>query len=151
MDPDAGTPAGAIYQLPLDQARVDAAPRRTAARPSRTGDGDSGASGAGGSQTRITPTPASALRSENGFGSSSVVPGTGATGSATGSDAGSATGSATGSDAGANSVTGSSRPDTKASSSPSMTRVYLLLALVLAVGIAGGLATRVRGHGDTSV
>lgn len=147
MDPDAGTPAGAIYQLPLDQARVDAAPRRTAARPSRTGDGDSGASGAGGSQTRITPTPASALRSENGFGSSSVVPGTGATGSATGSDAGSATGS----DAGANSVTGSSRPDTKASSSPSMTRVYLLLALVLAVGIAGGLATRVRGHGDTSV
>jgi len=159
-DPDAATPAGSIYQLPLDQARVDAAPKRNAA--GATSPGTRASSGSGGSQTGANQ--ASALRSENGFGSSSVVPGAEPRDRTAGSGAGpsrearsakASSGSAVGgaSDATARDggvpVTGSSAPDTKASAAPSSTRVYLLLALVLAVGIAGGMATRVRARGDT--
>jgi len=156
-DPDAATPAGAIYQLPLDQARADAAPRRPAAGSTNA----AGASGSAGSQRRAVPT--SALRSENGFGSSSVVPGAeprarsaGAPGSQSDAASGSGkTGAADGQESGTPEpgagagVTGSSGAEAKASAAPSSTRVYLLLALVLAVGIAGGLATRVRAHRDT--
>lgn len=155
-DPDAATPAGAIYQLPLDQARVDAAPKRPGSANANAGDGggDGGSSGSGGSSTGNVPT--SALRSENGFGSSSVVPGVkpqartaGAGGSRGAGSSGSAAGGAddtAGGDSGVP-LTGSSVPATKASAAPSSTRVYLLLALVLAVGIAGGMATRVRARG----
>lgn len=52
-DPAPGSPSGAVYELPLEQGRSDAAPRGT------------GATAGGGSH----------YRSENDFGSSSRVPG----------------------------------------------------------------------------
>ena len=59
-DPDADSPSGTIYQLPLDTARQDAVPP-TSGQPPASGGG--------------TPS-GSAIRSENGFSSSSTVPGT---------------------------------------------------------------------------
>jgi hypothetical protein len=53
-DPSADSPSGTIYEIPLDDGRGDAAPR-----------------GQGG-----TEAPRSSIHSENGFGSSSNVPGT---------------------------------------------------------------------------
>jgi hypothetical protein len=53
-DPEKGSPAGTMYEIPLDTARDDAAPPAA----------DDGGSA-----------PASPVRSENGFGSSSEVPG----------------------------------------------------------------------------
>jgi hypothetical protein len=52
-DPEAGSPSGSIYEIPLEGARSDAAPGGTRGKGS------------------------SPIRSENGFGSSSTVPGTG--------------------------------------------------------------------------
>jgi hypothetical protein len=60
-DPDRGSPSGVIYELPLDTGRQDAAPR-----------------------TRAGGSP---IRSENGFGSSSVVPGGSGSGGGGGSGA----------------------------------------------------------------
>jgi hypothetical protein len=55
-DPSHGSPAEAIYDIPLGPARLDAAPARPDARPADPGVG-------------------TAYRSENGFGSSTIVPG----------------------------------------------------------------------------
>jgi hypothetical protein len=109
-DPGAETPSGHVYELPLDSARGDAAPKRSYAGDADSSDSagarDSGTSGsgrpAGGSgatsgdgpredspagQDGADPAaggssdeedeehPTSAIRSENGFGSSSQVPG----------------------------------------------------------------------------
>ena len=63
-DPGAGSPSGTIYEIPLDNARSDAAPR------DRRG-------------TANQPSPASPIHSENGFGSSAQVPGAPAQGSGT--------------------------------------------------------------------
>jgi hypothetical protein len=54
-DPSADSPAGSVYEIPLDRARRDAAPRGGGRR--------------GFDQARDSP-----IRSENGFGSSSTVP-----------------------------------------------------------------------------
>jgi hypothetical protein len=103
-DPKAGSPPGAVYQLPLDEGRGDAAPHDT----SDGGDG-SGAetptdAGAPTSDTNSSETPAAGTpdaggssqtpqsepgdpgpyyRSENNFGSSSHVPGTAGSGGVT--------------------------------------------------------------------
>jgi hypothetical protein len=58
-DPSAGSPAGVIYQIPLDNARRDAAPVLHV-----------GSHGGPGS-----PGDPSSIHSENGFGSASSVPG----------------------------------------------------------------------------
>jgi hypothetical protein len=56
-DPDAGSPSGTVYEIPLEDGRGDAAPRDP--KPGTAG------------------TPASPIHTEdNGFGSSSTVPGT---------------------------------------------------------------------------
>ena len=61
-DPSPDSPSGKVYELPFDSARKDAAPRHNG----------SGAPSGG---------PVSSIHSDNGFGSSSTVPGTtGATG-----------------------------------------------------------------------
>ena len=107
LDPHASSPAGVIYQIPLDHARRDAAPV-----PVSGGHGNSGGSAGSGSGVRGagtsadhgaihgvskgahrvnaghteahtikadpaygTPTDPSSIHSENGFGSSSQVPG----------------------------------------------------------------------------
>jgi hypothetical protein len=66
-DPSAGSPAGAIYQLPVGGGRADAAPKDG-------GDGEGGsaaATGGSGGQTAGNDL----YRSENNFGTSSRVPG----------------------------------------------------------------------------
>ncbi len=67
-DPSPGSPAGAIYKLPVDSGRQDAAPH-----------GGANGSGGGGSGSDASGTgsgaAASSYRSENNFGTSSNVPG----------------------------------------------------------------------------
>src|SRR3954454_12328966 len=64
-DPAEGSPSGVIYEIPLDHARQDAAPTRT--RKTSTSSGTAAEGPQGGT---VSP-----IRSENGFGSSSTVPG----------------------------------------------------------------------------
>lgn len=111
-DPQATSPAGVIYEIPVDSGRRDGAPHRQAGGSSGggsstgigsgggtggggatgggpTGSGGGGAAGTGGAGTGGTGAGASGSRpggasaedpssihSENGFGSSSQVPGT---------------------------------------------------------------------------
>ncbi len=76
-DPDADSPSGTVYEIPLEKARKDAAPK-----PSGGGSGDPAQDGG----TGPAPTPdasaesgvagrESLYRSENNFGSSSQIPG----------------------------------------------------------------------------
>ena len=86
-DPQAGSPAGVIYQIPLDTGRRDAAPvlhvGSHGSGPgggSGTGAGNTGASGNSTATAEAppgggTPSDPSSIHSENGFGSSSAVPG----------------------------------------------------------------------------
>ena len=79
-DPEADTPSGTVYQLPLDSARRDAAPRTGGGRGGNGGaagtdanagsDADANSNGAPSSEAGDSP-----IRSENNFGSSSSVPG----------------------------------------------------------------------------
>lgn len=66
-DPPAESPAGTIYEIPLDTAREDAAP---------VGAGPGGHPRPATPDSTAPPAEESAIRSENGFGSSSHVPGT---------------------------------------------------------------------------
>lgn len=59
-DPAGGSPSGTVYEIPLDRGRDDAAPRGGYSPSTRR------AAGSGGG---------SAIRSDNGFGTSSTVPG----------------------------------------------------------------------------
>ena len=79
-DPPTGSPAGAVYELPLERGRAEAAPKGSGgtAGPDAEG-GEAGADGAaaggdGGDQGGAGE--GSLYRSENNFGSSSHVPGT---------------------------------------------------------------------------
>jgi hypothetical protein len=97
-DPSASSPPGVVYEIPLDSARHDAAPRdRSGGGKHESGGGSSGSAGGATGDTSVssgtaapapTATPAvagdtatssagtgSSVHSENGFGSSSVVPG----------------------------------------------------------------------------
>jgi hypothetical protein len=138
-DPGSGSPSGTIYEIPLDSARADAAPRDSP--------GSSGTAGA--SATQAT-SPSSSIHSENGFGSSTQVPG---------APAGSGTGAAKATTADARARRGASatgqgakrlaapngealiRPAARAAA-PSSTRAYVLL--VLAAGVAVGLGAAAR-------
>jgi hypothetical protein len=85
-DPEADSPSGAVYELPLDRARKDAAPRR----------GGRGSSGGGSSGQGSGGDPAqsdTSIRSENNFGSSSQVPGVSDGEGSNGDDGGSGAGS----------------------------------------------------------
>jgi hypothetical protein len=82
-DPEANSPSGAVYELPLDRARKDAAPRRGG------GGNRSNGQGSGGDPARSD----TSIRSENNFGSSSQVPGVS---SGEGDDDGSGAGSGSG-------------------------------------------------------
>ena len=66
-DPEPDSPSGVMYELPLDSGRGDAAPRAGGG----TGGSDDAASGGQAAAER----KATSIRSENNFGSSSVVPG----------------------------------------------------------------------------
>src|SRR5215211_5545814 len=143
-DPEATSPSGTIYQIPLDTARRQAAPRRSPAG----GGGGEGSSSQGGSN----------YRSENGFGSSSQVPGAPAEAQGSGDAGGSGKESASGQGSSSNAsgddrsrelANSSSVPNATAdhsdSSGPSDGGVVLMLALLLGVAIATViLATRAR-------
>ncbi|HEX8927567.1 MAG TPA: hypothetical protein VGA45_01525, partial [Actinomycetota bacterium] len=74
-DPPSGSPAGAVYELPLQQGRADAAPKGGAPGSGATGDSTGGSDGGGGESGSL-------YRTENNFGSSSKVPGLAAAGGA---------------------------------------------------------------------
>jgi hypothetical protein len=93
-DPSGDSPSGAIYEIPLERARDDAAPRgdgRGNDGPGSGGRGTDGSgaagptgSGGGGTGPGATSSgdagadgPQTSIHSENGFGSSTQVPGVG--------------------------------------------------------------------------
>ena len=146
-DPAEGSPSGVIYEIPLDNARQDAAPTR------KTGRGSGGDQG-----SRVADTQdgtVSAIRSENGFGSSSTVPGaatvakpraksggTGGDGGTSGSRAngtGAQTSHSGSTSAAAAESLGAPRTATV---TPSKSRAYVLLLLALIVAAGLGLAGR---------
>ncbi len=116
-DPRANSPAGVIYQIPLDNARRDAAP----VLPGGSHGGPRSPGGSGGSGGP------SSIHSENGFGSSSHVPGVSAAALRIGA--------------------GVPAAHTPGSSWPT----YLLIALLAAAAVAAGvLATGVRRRRSAS-
>jgi cobalamin biosynthesis Mg chelatase CobN len=156
-DPDAGSPSGTVYELPLDSARRDAAPRPSQGREGRsqTGSRDGDASGD------------SPIRSENNFGSSADVPGVDGSGTADGSagggsssgdadggssssdeaSAGAADRASAGGGAAASGVAGAAATNTEDGSGPSTALVVMLLALIVLVGVGlGTAAARARRH-----
>lgn len=109
-DPKAASPAGVIYQIPLNSARRNAAPVLPG--------GSHGGGPGGGSGSGANP---SSIHSENGFGSSSNVPGVSAAALRTGAGVPAAH------------VAGSTLP------------TFLLIAIIAAAAIAAGvLAAGVR-------
>lgn len=147
-DPEADSPPGVVYEIPVEKGRRDAAPRR-------------------GSE------PETSIRSENNFGTSSEVPGVGVGGeTASGETAGGETATGDGgegadedgnaSGGSGSSGSGSSDPgavediarDTggttaAAADGPSEGVVYPLLAVLVAVGAAIGLFAGHRArHGS---
>lgn len=94
-DPPTGSPSGAIYQLPFEKGRADAAPKGGGgtSAPGESG-AAGGGSGAGGASGGGGEGEASLYRSENNFGSSSRVPGNPSAADNAGGGGGSETGSA---------------------------------------------------------
>lgn len=151
-DPSEDSPSGVIYEIPLDNARKDAAPTQNGGV-----DGSAGGEGTGAQGGTSSP-----LRSENGFGSSSTVPsaptdaasGSGAAGRksksrksdrADGSGAGGSGGSGgggTGGSTAAGAPAESIGAATGATVAPSKSRGYLLPLLGLAVAAGLGIAGR---------
>ncbi|MFI5010337.1 MAG: hypothetical protein ACHQDY_08705 [Solirubrobacterales bacterium] len=139
-DPHAGSPAGVIYQIPLDSGRRDAAPvlpvgsrpsgGSSASESSGTPGAAAGHSASSAESASATPaagdTPGepSSIHSENGFGSSSEVPGV--------------------SPAAVRIGAGVAAAHTAGSSLPS----YLLMALIALAAIGVGLVAN-RGRGGS--
>jgi hypothetical protein len=125
-DPEAGSPSGTMYEIPVQGGRADAAPSGSGA-PARGG---------------------SPIRSENGFGSSAVVPG-GRPAAAGSRDR--ARGSSGRTAAGAKDAQPGDpeiAPVTLAAASggPSPARTGLLLALTVLVGAGVGVAGRLSSR-----
>ncbi|HEX8102542.1 MAG TPA: hypothetical protein VF533_08020 [Solirubrobacteraceae bacterium] len=144
-DPEDGTPAAVQYQLPVDNARRDAAPR------GRAGGGRGTASAPATAPGSSTP---SQIRSDNGYNTSATVPGA-ATAKASRDggkdrrDSGSGGGTAKGDGAGTGSGAGQdTAPRTQttftplADTEPGTVRSGLLLLLAALVGGGAGLGAR---------
>lgn len=141
-DPPSGSPAGAVYQLPLEQGRSDAAPK-----------GGTGAAGATGGESASAPgsgESGSLYRTENNFGSSSRVPGLAASGGAAGGatarvGSGSAGGTAGGNGAaaaGAAIAGGAIASQASDTGNTSVTAGAILLGAIVLLAAAVGLLTR---------
>jgi len=154
-DPDPDSPPGVIYEIPLDAARRYAAPYGGGALggPAGSGGGRSGELGSAadrvdggataapsstsGSEVIAAPSPSS-IHSENGFGSSSRVPGAPA-GRRPGNEDPAASGGAGQRAGDTDAAARAERPiPVSTGGAPSTGRGYLLIALALAV--AGGLS-----------
>ncbi|MEX1142246.1 MAG: hypothetical protein WD993_10485 [Thermoleophilaceae bacterium] len=137
-DPSAGSPAGTVYEIPLDAARGDAAPRAN-----RQAD----PAGPAGSPAA----DASPIRSENNFGSSSRVPGVAARASGHGAgEAGAATAGGEGDPGGGAqppTAAGAVKPGPTSAGDATPSRLVgaSLLGLIAVVGVgAGVVAARTR-------
>jgi hypothetical protein len=151
-DPEAGSPSGVIYEIPLDAARRDAAPRGSVA------DGPSAVTTSGSSTTTATGSPASpsasiasSLHSENGFGSSAQVPGLVAdrnAGSSTAKPGERDRRDATQREAGRrDAVREALIPPSATTAKPSSARAYLLLGLAVTIALGVGVAARLAARG----
>jgi hypothetical protein len=128
-DPEATSPSGTIYEIPLDKARQQAAPQG-APQGSPSGGGGSG-SGVASSQDGST------YRSENNFGSSNEVPGaSGESRSGASSNPSSRSKSRSRDQLADASAPPKAAADPASSDEPSGGGVVLLLVLLLAVALA---------------
>lgn len=139
-DPPSGSPAGAVYQLPLEQGRSDAAPKGsggTGAVPSGGGGGNEGGGGGG-----AEPSDSGSLyRTENNFGSSSHVPGVASTGR--GSDGAGGSGSAgAAAGTGAAIAGGAVAAETADTGNTSVTAGIVLIAAIALIAVAAGFLSR---------
>lgn len=160
-DPSTGSPAGAVYVLPLEQGRSDAAPKGGLLLPGAGGGGGGPGGGAGGGGESL-------YRSENNFGSSSRVPGLAAVGAGIAAGAaaggkgagaagnGSASGGGAGGTAPASSGAGSAAEVAAAErvADSGNTSVSASIALLAAIGLAaiavGTLSARAARHGHAA-
>jgi hypothetical protein len=165
-DPEADSPSGVVYELPVDRARKDAAPRRGSSRQDGGEDTNSGAGSPGGGSSGngssgsgtdgtglVAGSNETSIRSENNFGTSSQVPGAearGGRGDGARRGAGSG-GSGAGEGAGgAVDGLGELAPSSAAGAAegPSDGVVFLLLAALLGVGGLIGVAAGRRAARD---
>jgi hypothetical protein len=178
-DPQAGSPAGVIYQIPLDTGRRDAAPvlpvgRRSAggagggapgsggSGSSGTGSSGTGASGTGASGTGVAGATAGATGVAGAHGDGSDSPIGGATGESA-STAASAGGGTPGDPSSIHSENGFGSSSQVPGVSPAAVQIgagvpaahtagsalptFLLIALIAAAAVAAGLiTTRVTRH-----
>ncbi|HET7573491.1 MAG TPA: hypothetical protein VFJ99_00105 [Solirubrobacterales bacterium] len=149
-DPEAGSPGAAVYQLPLEKGRADAAPQGDGGLEfPGAGGGSAGAKG-GASQDE------SFYRSENNFGSSAHVPGAsaasgsgsgGSNGSGAAAGGGEPTGAPGGSSPGNRLASRSVDPPADTGNTSLAANVALLAAILLlatGVGVAGARMSRSR-------
>jgi hypothetical protein len=151
-DPPSGSPAGAVYQLPLEQGRSDAAPKGSGGTGTEAGGGGGGAGS--GSASGQAGESGSLYRSENNFGSSSRVPGVAATGTG-GGNPGNASGGAAGVGGagvgGAAIVGGIVAAETADNGNTSIPASIVLLGAIALLAIAVGvLSRRYARRGGTS-
>jgi hypothetical protein len=156
VDPHASSPAGAVYEIPLETARRDAAPHKKASQQDGSGQsGQSGSGGAGGGTPGggasggggVLPQN-SAIKSENGFGSSSHVPGLAAAKKGAKASAASATSAGSAGSSGPQGLPAVRAADggIDPADAPSTGGSYGLVILIVLGGAAAGLvaATAVR-------
>lgn len=150
-DPPSGSPAGAVYQLPLEQGRSDAAPKGSGGTGASGGSTGAGTEGAGGGASQPGET-GSLYRSENNFGSSSRVPGV-AAGAGTGGGGGGAGaggagtpgagGAAAGSGAGGAAIAaGAVAAETAGEGNTSVAAGAILLGAIALLAVAVGVLSR---------
>jgi hypothetical protein len=148
-DPPSGSPAGAVYQLPLQQGRADAAPKGGGGTGAPAGEASGGGSGGEGEEGSL-------YRTENNFGSSSEVPGAPPAGGSAGGGGGSGDG---GGGAPAGGRDGSSAPavaggtaaaDVTDSGNTSVFASLALLGGITLLGVAVGLLSRRFGASQPS-
>jgi hypothetical protein len=148
-DPSAGSPAGAIYQLPFEEGRADGAPKGTGGT-GPPGSGSGGGSGEGGGEPSL-------YRSENNFGSSSEVPGApaggagagegGGPGGSGGGSNGSGSGSGGGGSPGLSALNASELTDSgNTSPAANIGLLLLIAAIAIGVGIFFARANRLRNQ-----
>jgi hypothetical protein len=145
-DPPSGSPAGAVYQLPLEQGRSDAAPKGSGGTGVTGGEGGTGggANSSNGSGTASAGEAGSLYRSENNFGSSSHVPGVASTGGASpggGSPGGTAGGGGSAAAGGAIAA-GTLAAETADTGNTSIPAAVVLIAGIALLAIAIGILSR---------
>jgi hypothetical protein len=132
-DPPQGSPSAKVYEIPLDDARRDAAPS-DGGRGGAVGTAPPGRTQS--STARDTGANPSPIRSENNFGSSSTVPGT--------APAAGGNSALPRDDVAAGRLLGASVAGT---ATPSKTRAYLVLLLALGAAVGLGVASRYLARG----